>query len=98
MENLNHIYKKSPDIVFRRIGQECLLVPIRKNVADLNFIYSFNPVSAFIWESLDGVKPLSVLLSDLVTSFDVPEAVAAEDLSVLISQLLSEGLIMVNKG
>jgi hypothetical protein len=43
------IYTKSPDIVFRRIADEVILVPIRRNTADLEKIYTLNASASFIW-------------------------------------------------
>ncbi len=41
-------FVKDPNMVFRQIGDEVILVPIRRNVADLESIYTLNPVAARI--------------------------------------------------
>jgi hypothetical protein len=48
MESTNYLEKrfsKDPDMVFRQIGDECLLVPIRERTADINYIFVLNPVA-----------------------------------------------------
>ncbi|MFZ6016559.1 MAG: PqqD family protein [Nitrospirota bacterium] len=56
MDLLEKVYKKSDSIVFRKIADEFILVPIRQKVVDLKSIYTLNEVSAFIWELIDGKK------------------------------------------
>jgi hypothetical protein len=43
-------FVKDLSMVFRIIGGQCLLVPIRQNVADLESIYVLNEVGGYIWE------------------------------------------------
>jgi len=93
MDYLNKVYKRSLDIVFRRIGNECVLIPIRQNAADLNSVYTLNVVSAFIWELLDGKRSLLSISNDLISSFDVDEKTAQEDLLFFVEQLSKEGAI-----
>lgn len=97
MEDLNKVYKRSPDVVFRRIGNECVLVPIRQNAADLNSVYTLNAVSAFIWELLNGKKSLLHISNDLVSVFDVDEKTAQEDLLIFAEKLSKEGAIELLK-
>jgi len=48
------IYQKNEDLIARQIGDEVILVPIRKESGDLDNIYTLNEVAAFIWNLLDG--------------------------------------------
>lgn len=59
MTTVNELYQKSPDVIFRRVADEYILVPIRQKVVDLRSIYTLNEVSAFIWELIDGKKSIS---------------------------------------
>ena len=97
MEELNKVYKRSPDMVFRHIAQECIIVPVRQNAADLNSVYTLNDVSAFIWELLDGKRSLLSISNDLISSFDVDEKTAQEDLLFFVEQLSKEGAVEVLK-
>ena len=44
------IYKKHGDIVSRKIMDEVILVPILKNVANMQSIFTLNETGAKIWE------------------------------------------------
>ena len=54
MDYLERRYAKDPNMVFRDIEGEMILVPIRRRTADLESIYTLNETGARIWELLDG--------------------------------------------
>lgn len=87
MDFLNRIYKKSESIVSRKIADEYILVPIRKNVADLESIYTLNEVGARIWELVDGKTKVSEIKSRLNEEFEVTPEEAENDLVEYIKQL-----------
>lgn len=80
-------YKKSPDIVSRKIADEFVLVPIRKNTGDLETIYTLNEVGAEIWEKLDGEITLSQMCAHLADTFDISLDQAQKDLNDFIKDL-----------
>lgn len=94
MDFLSRCFSKHPDIVARKIGDECVLVPIRANVADLEAIYTLNPVGARIWELLDGERDGYVVLETLVREFDVSPEQARSDLIEFLEQLREAGIIV----
>lgn len=90
---LKKICKRKDDIVHRRIAGETILVPIRGRLADMQRIFSLNPVGEFIWDELDGSKNLQQISEGIQAFFDVTGPEADADLSAFISELLREGLI-----
>jgi hypothetical protein len=86
-------YERNPEFIFRRIVDELVLVPIRQDVADMDCIYTMNPVGAFIWEKLDGRATLGDLQSAVVDEFAVDPEVAAADLREFLGELESAGAI-----
>jgi len=87
MEDIKKHYKKNEDFVFRKIKNETILVPIKDNVGDMSSIYNLNEVGAFVWELLDGEKPLSDIKNMIVGEFNVSSQKAEEDLCEFVSQL-----------
>src|SRR4030042_1868981 len=69
---LQQRFRKDPDFVYRRIAQECLVVPIRHQVGDLNYIYVLNPVADRIWELLDGQNTVQEIRDRLLAEFKAP--------------------------
>lgn len=87
MNFLNRIYKKSESIVFRKIADEYILVPIRNNVGDLESIYTLNEVGARIWELVDGKTKIGDIKERLVEEHDVTPEEAEKDILEYMQQL-----------
>lgn len=87
-------FRPSPDVVFRRVGEEAVLVPLRQNVGNLDWVYTLSPVAAHVWQLLDGVRPLDDLVAAVCDEFDVEPAVAAADVTELLDSLREAGLIV----
>ena len=85
-------------MVYRRIADEYILVPIRQQVADLNCIYTLNEIGALIWELIDGKSNIKQILKNITASYDVEEEAAKDDLISFISQLLKIKAIDVANG
>ena len=86
-------YKKNPDLVYRKIADEVILVPIRKSVGDLESIYTLNESAACIWELIDGKRVVSQIKDELLREFEVSEESAHRDLNEFIEQLKSDGMV-----
>jgi len=87
MGNLDRIYKKNENLVFRKIEDETILVPIKDNVGDMGSIYNLNEMAAFVWEQLDGKKSLQDIKNRLLEEYEVSAKEAEGDLLEYISQL-----------
>ena len=94
MDILAKVYFKNDSIVFRKIGDEFILVPIRHNVGDLDSIYTLNETAARIWELIDGKKSLHEIKNMMIEEFDVTPAEAENDLIEHLQQL--EGIKAVS--
>jgi hypothetical protein len=93
---LDKVYKKSDSIVFRKIGDECILVPIQQGVGDLDSIYTLNGTAARIWELLDGRTRVLEIRDQLTEEFDVTPQEAEEDLLRHLKDLASIKAIVEN--
>lgn len=87
------VYKKSNNIVYRKIADEYILVPIRNNVGDLQNIYTLNEVAARIWELIDSKRTLEQICDELLQEFEVSKERLEKDLNEYIAQLESEEAI-----
>lgn len=81
------IYSKSPDVVFRKIADEYVLVPIRQKASDLQSIYTLNDTAAFVWESIDGAKDILQIRDKMLEEFEVESSQAEPDIIDILSQL-----------
>ena len=86
MSYLEKCYQKDPNIVFRKIGDEFILVPIKQNVGDLESIYTLNEVAARIWELIDGKRKVREIKDKIVGEFKVTPEEAKKDIIELFRQ------------
>ena len=87
MDFLEQRYRKDESVVSRKIADEVILVPIRKNVGDLESIYTLDEVGARIWELIDGKRSLADIKEILLSEFDVAEGTLVTDMQNFISQV-----------
>jgi hypothetical protein len=87
------IYRRSTEVVCRNIGAEAILVPIRNNVGNLDFVYTLSPVAARIWSLLDGTRNADAVIETICTEYEVSRDVALADLGDLVSDLAEVSLI-----
>jgi len=93
-EVLETVFRKSPTIVFRKIADEYLLVPIRRDVADLDKIYTLNDVGAFIWEQIDGARSVQQIVEIVACEYEVGRDDAERDVTEYLGRLLKIGAIV----
>jgi coenzyme PQQ synthesis protein D (PqqD) len=82
-------YVRNPEFVFRRIETEIVLLPVRRNMGDLESIFSLNEVGGRVWELLATPRSLDELRASVVQEFEVTDAEAERDLRAFLDELLS---------
>ena len=93
MAQLDYCYQKDPDMVSREIAGEVILVPIRRNVGDLESVYTLNETAALAWTLFDGSLTVNQIQDQIVTEYEVDADEAQRDLIELIQQLEEIGAI-----
>jgi hypothetical protein len=93
MESEDMIYAHDDNFVFRRIEDETILVPIKNHVGDLDSLFSFNTVGAFIWQQIDGLNTLADIHKRILGEFDVKPEKAESDLLTFVSELHEIGAV-----
>jgi len=84
-------YQKNPDFVYRRVADECLLVPVRRQVADLNYIYVLNPVADRIWELIDGQRTVREIQDQVLAEFEANPQEVEQDVQKFMEELAGIG-------
>jgi uncharacterized lipoprotein YehR (DUF1307 family) len=93
-DRMNTVYKTKDEIVTREIAGETILVPVKGKLADMQKIFSLNPVAEYIWQQLNGDKSITEIRDSIIESFDVDREQAGRDILDLINSLLKEDLIV----
>lgn len=89
----NKVYRKSDDFVYRKIGNETILVPIKKAITRLRSIYTLNETGCRIWERLNGKRTVTELAGLMVEEYDVLAETAATDIEAYLGQLEALGAV-----
>jgi hypothetical protein len=89
------VYSKNPDVIFRKIADEFILVPIRQKAVDLRSVYTMNQTAAFIWELIDSRASVAQIKDKVADEFEVEAGQAQADVSEILSQL--EALSLIQK-
>jgi hypothetical protein len=85
---LDNVYAQDENMVYRRIGEEMILVPIRRRTADLESIYTLNDTGAFIWEHLDGERTVAEIRDALLEEYAVSPEDAEADVIEFVEMLV----------
>ena len=86
---MDRIYAKNNDFVQREVAGECILIPVRRQLTDVNSLYVLNETGAALWRRIDGKRTLHDLTLELLDEFDVTQAQLEKDVASLIEDLLS---------
>ena len=88
------IYKQNPDVIRRIIAEETFLIPVHKNLADMNNIYVLHGTGDFIWDHIDGKKSIEEIVGLITEQFDVSHSRAFGDTKDIIGDMEKSGLIV----
>jgi Coenzyme PQQ synthesis protein D (PqqD) len=85
--------RRSSNVVSRVVADEAIVVPIRRGVADLNSIYTFNESGTLLWSLIEkGVDPAQ-LIAHLQSEYGLSREQAAADAESFLQELSAEGLV-----
>lgn len=93
-EPLQRTYRKNPDVVYRVIAGEAILIPISRETQGAGRMLTLNETGAFVWERLDGKRPLEEILRELRDEYAVNGETACRDLLELVSSLEETGAVL----
>ena len=94
VEDLSKVYRHDPSIVSRIIAGQAILVPIHKNMGDMDNIYTLNETAARVWDLIDGQRTLGEVHQQIVTEFDVDPKQAEQDIIGIVGELQKLGAIV----
>ena len=87
------VFKRSDDVVCRAVGLESILVPIRNNVGNLDFVYTLSPVAARIWSLIDGTRTADEVADAIAAEYDVDRDTVLSDFAELAGDLAGVSLL-----
>lgn len=96
-DQMNHLYHKDSSTVTRNVADETILVPIRKNLGDMESIYVLNETATRSWELFDGRLTLDQICDQIAEEFDVDRPIVENDILELVEQLEGIGALVLDE-
>jgi Coenzyme PQQ synthesis protein D (PqqD) len=88
-------FVRSENVVSRVIAGETLIVPVRRGVADLASLFSFNQVGSSIWEAIEKPRTVDELVTLVADAYDVTPEKAREDIEVFLNEAQAAGIVQM---
>jgi hypothetical protein len=88
-------FVRSENVVSRVIAGETLIVPVRRGVADLASLFSFNQVGSTIWEAIEKPRTVDELVTLVADAYDVTAEKAREDIEVFLNEAQVAGIVQM---
>ena len=83
----------SPSVIYRDVSGEIVLLNLQSGV-----YYGLDPVGSRMWRLLMEQRPLDDVCAVMLEEYDVSADVLRSDLSRLVEELSSKGLLTVQSG
>jgi hypothetical protein len=90
---INRVFVKDKDLVTRDIAGEMIIVPVRREAAKLDSIFTLNEPGNMIWALIDGQTSVSHIVEALCNAYEVAPEEAIEDVADFLRSLEKAGLI-----
>ncbi|HEX8169051.1 MAG TPA: PqqD family protein [Thermoanaerobaculia bacterium] len=87
------VFRRSTEVVCRQVGAESILVPVRHNVGNLDYVYTLSPVAARVWSLLDGPRSVEALVEAICAEYEVDRDTASADVTALLADLSEAALV-----
>ena len=92
---MDTIIKKSENVVFRKIQDEYILVPIVASAADVESIFILNETGAAVWEMIDGVRKLSDIVGNIKSEYESEGEQTERDIMAFVDDMMEARVVGV---
>jgi dynactin complex subunit len=79
------------------VAGEAVLIPLLKDVADLEAIYTLNEVGVFIWEQMETPISIKELKQKILAEFEVDEKNLDQDIMNFVVELKEARILLEAK-
>jgi coenzyme PQQ biosynthesis protein PqqD len=90
---MSTVPRKSENVVFRKIEDEYILVPMVASAADVESIFNLNETGAAIWEKIDGKKSLTDIIKEIQTEYEGEEQQLENDVISFMNEMIEAKLV-----
>lgn len=91
--NENSIVRCKENIIFRKIEDECVLLPVSSSAEEAKYIFNLNEIGGSIWEKIDGKKTVKDILRELYNKYEGDRETIKREAAEFLLDLKESGLI-----
>ncbi|MDA8433393.1 MAG: pyrroloquinoline quinone biosynthesis peptide chaperone PqqD [Nitrospiraceae bacterium] len=84
---MESVPRRSSKVVFRKIENEYILVPLLSTSEEAESIFNLNEIGAVIWEKVDGSKTIAGIIDELCKEYDADADTIREDVYAFVNDL-----------
>ncbi len=93
VENKPESVRRNSNVVSRVVVGEAIVVPIRRGVADMDYIYTFNESGTLLWGMVEENRKVAEMIERLRVDYALSEEQAIADVEAFITELVEAGLL-----
>ena len=71
----------------KEVGDECIIVPLSDNIADMDSVFTLNDTGTFFWNLIDGKKTIAEIIQAVVAEYDIDEKTVQKDLFGFVEEM-----------
>ncbi len=86
-------FVRNRDVVARQIEGELIIVPVRRGVANMNSLYTLNPVGSVLWNFMADDHSVPEMVQRVCDEFEVSAAQASKDIQAFLDSMVEEKLV-----
>lgn len=84
---LEQKFKKKTNCVAKEVDDELVIVPIKDDLAEMDYLYTLNETASFVWNRLDGRTTLKEIAEKLTENYEVDYSTASDDVIKVINEI-----------
>jgi len=93
--NPTTILKQNPEVVFRKIEDEYILMPLAATGDDVDSLYNLNQTGGAIWEKIDGKKTIADIVEELHGEYDRDRETIEQEVVEFVTEIKTAGLLVI---
>ncbi len=91
--SMDVVLRKRDDVVFRKIEDEYILVPMAASSEEVESIFNLNVTGAIIWEKINGERRVKDIVDEIQAEYDEEREQLEKDVVGFISDLKDAKLV-----
>lgn len=95
--SIDNILIQSENIVFRKIEDEYILVPMLASSDEVEHIFNLDQVGADVWERIDGKKTVKEIIDELIQEYEGESEKIKGDVFDFLNDIIEAKIIEVKK-